>query len=259
MRVRCFTQDDAHIFMMEDQIMEEIQGVVRLIDEVYSKFGFKYHVELSTRPDNSLGSDEDWKLATSALQNAIESMDLPYVVNEGDGAFYGPKLDFHLQDSIGRTWQCGTIQLDFQLPLRFQAEYIGADGEKHRPIMIHRVVFGSIERFIGILIEHFAGKFPVWLSPVQIKILPISEKFMGYAKDVMVKLKEEGIRCELDDRDEKLGYKIREAQMDKVPYMVIVGQKEQEENCVAVRKREAGDLGAMAVETLIAQIKEECK
>lgn len=259
MRVRCFTQDDAHIFMMEDQIMEEIQGVVRLIDEVYSKFGFKYHVELSTRPDNSIGSDEDWKLATSALQNAIESMDLPYVVNEGDGAFYGPKLDFHLQDSIGRTWQCGTIQLDFQLPLRFQAEYIGADGEKHRPIMIHRVVFGSIERFIGILIEHFAGKFPVWLSPVQIKILPISEKFMGYAKDVMVKLKEEGIRCELDDRDEKLGYKIREAQMDKVPYMVIVGQKEQEENCVAVRKREAGDLGAMAVETLIAQIKEECK
>lgn len=259
MRVRCFTQDDAHIFMTEDQIMEEIQGVVRLIDEVYSKFGFTYHVELSTRPDNSIGSDEDWELATSALRNAIESMDLSYVVNEGDGAFYGPKLDFHLQDSIGRTWQCGTIQLDFQLPQRFQAEYIGADGEKHRPIMIHRVVFGSIERFIGILIEHFAGKFPVWLSPVQVKVLPISEKFMGYAKEVMVKLKEEGIRCELDDRDEKLGYKIREAQIDKVPYMVIVGQKEQEENCVAVRKREAGDLGAMAVETLVAQIKEECK
>lgn len=198
-------------------------------------------------------------MATNALKNAIESMELPYVVKEGDGAFYGPKLDFHLQDSIGRTWQCGTIQLDFQLPLRFQAEYIGADGEKHRPIMIHRVVFGSMERFIGILIEHFAGKFPVWLSPVQVKVLPISEKFMGCANDVMIKLKAEEVRCELDDRNEKLGYKIREAQMDKVPYMIIVGQKEQEENCVSVRKREAGDMGAMPVEVLIDEIKDECK
>ena len=198
MRVRCFTQDDAHVFMTQEQIPDEIKGVVRLIDEVYSKFGFKYHVELSTRPENSIGSDEDWELATNGLKGALDDLGLPYVINEGDGAFYGPKIDFHLEDSIGRTWQCGTIQLDFQLPQRFEAEYIGADGEKHRPIMIHRVVFGSIERFIGILIEHFAGKFPTWLSPVQVKILPISDKFNDYARETMKKLQHAGLRCEMD-------------------------------------------------------------
>ena len=259
MRVRCFTQDDAHIFMTEEQIMEEIQGVVRLIDEVYSKFGFPYHVELSTRPGNSIGEDADWELATNALEHAIQAMDVPYVVNEGDGAFYGPKLDFHLEDSIGRTWQCGTIQLDFQLPIRFEAEYVGADGEKHRPIMIHRVVFGSIERFIGILIEHYAGKFPMWLAPVQVKVLPISEKFMDYAKGVVTELKRNGIRTELDDRDEKLGYKIREAQMDKVPYMMIVGQKEKEEQNVSVRSRDKGDVGAMSVAGFLLLVQDEYK
>lgn len=259
MRVRCFTQDDAHIFMTEEQIMEEIQCVVRLIDEVYHKFGFSYHVELSTRPENSIGEDADWELATNALERAIQAMDVPYVVNEGDGAFYGPKLDFHLEDSIGRTWQCGTIQLDFQLPIRFEAEYVGADGEKHRPIMIHRVVFGSIERFIGILIEHYAGKFPMWLAPVQVKVLPISEKFMDYAKGVVTELKRNGIRTELDDRDEKLGYKIREAQMDKVPYMMIVGQKEKEEQNVSVRSRDKGDVGTMSVAEFLLLVQDECK
>ena len=211
MRVRCFTQDDAHIFMTPEQIRDEIKGVARLIDSVYQLFGFKYHVELSTRPEDSMGSDEDWEIATEGLRGALDDLGLDYVVNEGDGAFYGPKIDFHLEDSIGRTWQCGTIQLDFQLPLRFECEYIGADGEKHRPIMIHRVAFGSIERFIGILIEHFAGAFPTWLAPVQVKVLPISEKYMDYANKVMNDLKDAGIRTEIDDRAEKIGYKIREA------------------------------------------------
>ena len=239
MRVRCFTQDDAHIFMTQEQITDEIKGVMRLINEVYSKFGFIYHVELSTRPENSIGSDEDWELATQGLRKALEEIGMEYVVNEGDGAFYGPKIDFHLEDSLGRTWQCGTIQLDFQLPMRFEAEYMGADGEKHRPIMIHRVVYGSIERFIGILIEHYAGKFPLWLAPVQVKVLPISEKFFGYAGDILQSLKAAGIRCEMDNRDEKIGYKIRSAQMEKVPYMLIVGQKEEESQTVSVRSREA--------------------
>ena len=213
MRVRCFTQDDAHIFMTPEQIRDEIKGVARLIDSVYQLFGFKYHVELSTRPEDSMGSDEDWEIATEGLRGALDDLGLDYVVNEGDGAFYGPKIDFHLEDSIGRTWQCGTIQLDFQLPLRFECEYIGADGEKHRPIMIHRVAFGSIERFIGILIEHFAGAFPTWLAPVQVKVLPISEKYMDYASKVMNDLKDAGIRTEIDDRAEKIGYKIREARL----------------------------------------------
>ncbi len=252
MRVRCFTQDDAHIFMTQEQIPSEIKGVIRLIDEVYSKFGFKYHVELSTRPENSMGSDEDWEIATNGLKGALDDLGLPYVINEGDGAFYGPKIDFHLEDSIGRTWQCGTIQLDFQLPQRFEAEYTGADGEKHRPIMIHRVVFGSIERFIGILIEHFAGKFPLWLAPVQVKVLPISDKFLGYAKQVEAKLKEAGLRCETDERAEKIGYKIREARNERVPYMAVVGEKEEAEGTVAVRKRDEGDLGSMPFEQFIS-------
>ena len=257
MRVRCFTQDDAHIFMTEDQIQDEIKGVARLIDEVYSKFGFKYHVELSTRPEDSMGSDADWEMATDALRGALEDLGLDYVVNEGDGAFYGPKIDFHLEDSIGRTWQCGTIQLDFQMPQRFELEYTGADGEKHRPIMIHRVAFGSIERFIGILIEHYAGKFPTWLAPVQVKILPVSEKFADYAKEVSDSLKAAGIRVETDDRNEKLGYKIRSTQMEKVPYMLIVGEKEVEEKAVSVRKRDEGDIGSMKVEEFTAKVLED--
>ncbi len=257
MRVRCFTQDDAHIYMTKEQITDEIKGVVRLIDEVYSKFGFKYHVELSTRPENSIGSDEDWELATKGLEKALDDLKMEYIVNEGDGAFYGPKIDFHLEDSIGRTWQCGTIQLDFQLPQRFDAEYIGSDGEKHRPIMIHRVVFGSIERFIGILIEHYAGKFPVWLAPVQVKILSVSEAFNDYAKSVLVELSKAGIRAELDDRNEKLGYKIREGQIEKVPYMLIVGQKEKDENKVSVRSRDDGDLGAFDIHEYIEKVKKE--
>lgn len=257
MRVRCFTQDDAHIYMTKEQITDEIKGVVRLIDEVYSKFGFKYHVELSTRPENSIGSDEDWELATKGLEKALDGLKMEYIVNEGDGAFYGPKIDFHLEDSIGRTWQCGTIQLDFQLPQRFDAEYIGSDGEKHRPIMIHRVVFGSIERFIGILIEHYAGKFPVWLAPVQVKILSVSEAFNDYAKSVLVELSKAGIRAELDDRNEKLGYKIREGQIEKVPYMLIVGQKEKDENKVSVRSRDDGDLGAFDIHEYIEKVKKE--
>lgn len=255
MRARCFQQDDAHIFMTQEQVIPEIVNVARLIDEVYGKFGFEYSVELSTRPENSIGSDEDWELATEALSKAMESINVPYVVNEGDGAFYGPKLDFHLRDSIGRTWQCGTIQLDFQLPQRFGAEYIGADGEKHRPIMIHRVLFGSIERFIGILIEHFAGKFPAWLAPVQVKLLPVSDKYFNYGKQVMQQLKEKGIRVEMDMRSEKLGYKIREARMDKVPFMIILGEKEQANGTVSVRMRDAEedkqDLGEMKVEKLL--------
>ncbi len=257
MRVRCFTQDDAHIFMTPDQIKDEIKGVVALINEVYSLFGFEYHVELSTRPEDSMGSDEDWEMATEGLRSALDEIGLPYVVNEGDGAFYGPKIDFHLVDCIGRTWQCGTIQLDFQLPQRFELEYIGADGEKHRPIMIHRVVFGSIERFIGILIEHFAGAFPTWLAPVQVKVLPISEKYMDYAENVRKKLDEAGIRVELDTRSEKIGYKIREAQQAKVPYMLVVGQKEEEDGTVAVRSRAAGDEGTRSLDAFIADIQKE--
>jgi len=257
MRVRCFTQDDAHIFMTPDQIKDEIKGVVALINEVYSLFGFQYHVELSTRPEDSMGSDEDWEMATDALRNALDELQLSYVVNEGDGAFYGPKIDFHLVDCIGRTWQCGTIQLDFQLPQRFELEYIGADGEKHRPIMIHRVVFGSIERFIGILIEHFAGAFPTWLAPVQVRVLPISDKYMDYANSVKEKLDDAGIRVEVDTRSEKIGYKIREAQTSKIPYMLVVGQKEAEENTVSVRSRSAGDEGAKALDAFIDEILKE--
>lgn len=260
MRVRCFTQDDAHIFMREDQVLDEIQGVMRLIDEVYQKFGFSYEIELSTRPEDSIGSDEDWELATDALERAVQGMNKPYVINEGDGAFYGPKLDFHLKDSIGRTWQCGTIQLDFQLPQRFQIEYVGADGEKHRPIMLHRVVFGSIERFIGILIEHYAGKFPVWLSPVQVKLLPVSEKYSDYAKEIALDLRQERIRVEVDDRDEKLGYKIREARMDKVPYMIIIGEKEKSNKTISVRQRDAEpdkqEMGEMQLDRFVGIVKE---
>ena len=245
MRVRCFTQDD------------EIKGVVKLINEVYSLFGFKYHVELSTRPEDSMGSDEDWDMATEALRGALDDLGLPYVVNEGDGAFYGPKIDFHLEDSIGRTWQCGTIQLDFQLPLRFNLEYTGADGEKHRPIMIHRVIFGSIERFIGILIEHFAGAFPTWLAPVQVKVLPISDKYMDYAQKVLDELNNSGVRAEIDTRAEKIGYKIREAQMKKIPYMLVVGAKEEEDGLVSVRSRFEGDEGQKTLSDFLAAIKME--
>ena len=257
MRVRCFTQDDAHIFMTPEQVRDEIKGVVKLINEVYSLFGFKYHVELSTRPEDSMGSDEDWDMATEALRGALDDLGLPYVVNEGDGAFYGPKIDFHLEDSIGRTWQCGTIQLDFQLPLRFNLEYTGADGEKHRPIMIHRVIFGSIERFIGILIEHFAGAFPTWLAPVQVKVLPISDKYMDYAQKVLDELNNSGVRAEIDTRAEKIGYKIREAQMQKIPYMLVVGAKEEEENLVSVRSRFAGDEGQKSLDAFVASVAEE--
>ena len=257
MRVRCFTQDDAHIFMTPEQIKDEIMGVAKLINEVYTLFGFKYHVELSTRPEDSMGSDEDWEMATEGLRSALDALGLDYVVNEGDGAFYGPKIDFHLVDAIGRTWQCGTIQLDFQLPQRFELEYQGADGEKHRPIMIHRVVFGSIERFIGILIEHFAGAFPTWLAPVQVKVLPISDKYAEYAEKVRKQLDDAGIRVEVDTRAEKIGYKIREAQMQKVPYMVIVGQKEEEEGLVSVRSRFAGDEGQKNPEEFIKALKKE--
>ena len=257
MRVRCFTQDDAHIFMTPDQIKDEIKGVVSLINEVYSLFGFEYHVELSTRPEDSMGSDEDWEMATEGLRSALDEIGLPYVVNEGDGAFYGPKIDFHLVDCIGRTWQCGTIQLDFQLPQRFELEYTGADGEKHRPIMIHRVVFGSIERFIGILIEHFAGAFPTWLAPVQVRVLPISDKYMDYAKKVEAQLDEAGIRVDVDTRSEKIGYKIREARKARIPYMLVVGEKEEAEGKVSVRSRFLGDEGQKDLGEFIAAIKEE--
>ena len=257
MRVRCFTQDDAHIFMTPEQVRDEIKGVVKLINEVYSLFGFKYHVELSTRPEDSMGSDEDWDMATEALRGALDDLGLPYVVNEGDGAFYGPKIDFHLEDSIGRTWQCGTIQLDFQLPLRFNLEYTGADGEKHRPIMIHRVIFGSIERFIGILIEHFAGAFPTWLAPVQVKVLPISDKYMDYAQKVLDELNNSGVRAEIDTRAEKIGYKIREAQMKKIPYMLVVGAKEEEDGLVSIRSRFEADEGQKSLTDFLAALKME--
>ena len=255
MRVRCFTQDDAHIFMTQDQITDEIKGVTRLINEVYSQFGFDYFVELSTRPEDSMGSDEDWEMATNGLRNALDEMGLKYIVNEGDGAFYGPKIDFHLRDSIGRTWQCGTIQLDFQLPQRFEAEYVAEDGTKKRPIMIHRVCFGSIERLTGILIEHFAGKFPVWLAPVQVKVIPVSEKSMEYAQGVYDQLKAAGIRTELDRKDEKVGYKIRQAQLEKVPFMLVLGEKEAAEGKITVRSRDKGDLGVADLSTFIADVK----
>ncbi len=259
MRVRSFTQDDAHIFMREDQVLDEIQGVMRLIDEVYRKFGFSYEIELSTRPEHSIGSDEDWQLATEALEKAVQGMGKSYVINEGDGAFYGPKLDFHLKDSIGRTWQCGTIQLDFQLPQRFDIDYIGADGEKHRPIMLHRVIFGSIERFIGILLEHYAGKFPAWIAPVQVKVLSVSDKYNDYAKKVEEFLEENDIRTEVDVRNEKLGYKIREALMDKVPYMIIVGENEKNNMSVSIRQRDAQldkqDMGEIRLEQVVDLIK----
>ena len=256
-RVRCFTQDDAHIFMMPEQIKDEILGVVRMIDDLYSLLGFKYTVELSTRPEDSMGSDEDWEMAENGLREALEAAKLPYTINEGDGAFYGPKIDFHLIDAIGRDWQCGTIQLDFQLPQRFELEYMGADGEKHRPIMIHRVIFGSIERFIGILIEHFAGAFPTWLAPVQARILPVSDKYLDYAEKVYQQLDEAGIRTEVDRRSEKLGWKIREAQKAKVPYMLIVGEKDEADETVSVRSRFAGDEGAESVPAFIDAIRKE--
>lgn len=257
MRVRNFTQDDAHIFMLPEQIKDEIKGVVKLIDQVYKVFGFKYHVELSTRPEDSMGRDEDWELATNALREALEELGYDYILNEGDGAFYGPKIDFHLEDCLGRTWQCGTIQLDFQMPERFELEYTGADGEKHRPVMIHRVVFGSIERFIGILIEQFAGAFPTWLAPVQAKILPISEKYHDYADQVVEELANAGVKVEVDKRAEKIGYKIREARNARAPYILVVGQQEQEENKVAVRSRSKGDEGAIDLQEFINRITEE--
>ena len=257
MRVRCFTQDDAHIFMTKEQIKDEIVGVAKLIDDVYSMFGFKYHVELSTMPEDHIGSDEDWEIATNGLIAALQELGKEYVVNEGDGAFYGPKIDFHLEDCIGRTWQCGTIQLDMQMPERFELEYTGADGEKHRPVMIHRVVFGSIERFIGILTEHFAGAFPVWLSPVQAIVLPITDRQHEAAAKIKDQLAAAGIRVELDGRSEKIGYKIREAQLQKIPYMLVVGDKELENGTVSVRSRKGVDLGTMPLDAFMARIKEE--
>ena len=257
MRVRCFTQDDAHIFMTPEQITSEIKGVVKLIDEVYKLFGFKYHVELSTRPEDSMGSDEDWENATNALRAALEGMGLEYEVNEGDGAFYGPKIDFHLEDSIGRTWQCGTIQLDFQLPQRFDLEYVGEDGQKHRPIMIHRVVFGSIERFMAILIEHFAGKFPVWLAPEQVKVLPVTDRAAEYAQALADEMNAAGFRASADLRKEKLGRKILDAEVEKVPYKLIVGDKEMEDCTVSVRRRGEGDIGVMDKSEFLAMLREE--
>ncbi len=257
MRVRCFTQDDAHIFMTREQIKDEIKGVVSLINKVYSTFGFEYHIELSTQPEDSMGAKEDWDIATDALRDAITELGYDYEVNEGDGAFYGPKLDFHLTDCLGRTWQCGTIQLDFQLPERFELEYVGSDGEKHRPIMIHRVVFGSIERFIGILTEHFAGAYPVWLAPVQVKLLPIADRHLDYLYDVKKALEAKGIRCEIDDRSEKIGFKIRSAQLEKVPYMLLAGDKDIENNTISVRSRKQGDEGASTLDDFLARILEE--
>lgn len=259
MRVRAFTQDDAHIFMLPEQIKSEILGVVKLIDEVYGTLGFKYNVELSTRPKDSMGSDEEWNMAENSLKEALNEGGLDYKINEGDGAFYGPKIDFHIEDSLGRSWQCGTIQLDFQLPQRFELEYIGRDGEKHRPIIIHRVIFGSIERFIGILIEHFAGKFPVWLVPVQVKVLPISDNFVEYGNEVISKLKKAGIRCEIDNRNEKISYKIREARNERIPYMIVVGEKEKTNSNISLRSRENGDEGSISLEEFIIRVQKEDK
>jgi len=259
MRVRTFTQDDAHIFMLPEQVKEEIIGVIDFIDYVYNIFGFKYHIELSTKPEDAMGTDEEWEIATSALKEAMDAKSIPYVINEGDGAFYGPKLDFHLEDCIGRTWQCGTIQLDFQMPQRFELTYIGSDGEKHRPIMIHRVIFGSIERFIGILIEHFAGKFPLWIAPVQVKLLTVTEKFSDYAVQVEKKLKEAGMRVEIDIRNEKIGYKLREARNERVSYICVIGEREAESGTLTVRSSKEGELGEMSVEAFIASLIEEIK
>lgn len=257
MRVRCFTQDDAHIFMTPEQICQEIKNVVALIDEVYKTFNFTYHVELSTRPENSMGSDEDWEIATEGLRNALDDLGLDYVVNEGDGAFYGPKIDFHLTDAIGRTWQCGTIQLDFQLPQRFELEYVGEDGEKHRPIMIHRVVYGSLERFFGILIEHFAGAFPLWLAPVQVKVLTLTERNNNYAKKIFEQLKDSGIRAELDDRNEKVGYKIREALSMKIPYLIIVGDEEEKNGTISIRGRGYESASGLKFEDFVLRLNSE--
>lgn len=257
MRVRTFTQDDAHIFMLPDQIKDEVIGVVRFIDDVYNMFGFTYHIELSTRPDDSMGSDEEWEAAETALREAMETIGVPYVINEGDGAFYGPKLDFHLEDSLGRTWQCGTIQLDMQMPQRFDITYVGADGEKHRPVMIHRVIFGSIERFIGILTEHFAGKFPLWLAPVQVKLLTVTEKFVPYAEEIKAKCEEAGLRVELDGRNEKIGYKIREARNQRDSYLCTIGEREAEAGTLSVRSSKVGDLGEMNADEFIAKLVEE--
>lgn len=257
-RVRCFTQDDAHIFMRREQITTEIRNVIDLISEVYSKFGFRYFIELSTRPADSMGSDEDWEAATMGLEQALEKLNLPYIVNEGDGAFYGPKIDFHLEDSLGRTWQCGTIQLDFQMPLNFGLEYVDENGRRQRPIMIHRVCFGSIERFIGILTEHFARKFPVWLAPTQVKVLLVSEKSAAYGNKVYEKLREAKIRCEMDSRNEKIGYMIREAQfVDRVPYMAIIGRKEAENGVISIRSRNTGKTETMVLEDFISKITNE--
>ncbi len=259
MRVRTFTQDDAHIFMLPEQIKDEIVGVAKFIDDVYSMFGFKYHIELSTRPEDSMGTDEEWEAAENALREAMTEVGVPYVVNEGDGAFYGPKLDFHLEDSIGRTWQCGTIQLDMQMPQRFDLTYVGSDNEKHRPVMIHRVIFGSIERFIGILTEHFAGKFPLWLAPVQVKLLTVAEAFSDYAKEVAAKCEEAGLRVELDLRNEKIGYKLREARNERVSYICVIGEREKEAGTLAVRSTKVGELGDMTVDEFVAKLVDEVK
>ncbi|MEE0772743.1 MAG: threonine--tRNA ligase [Anaerovoracaceae bacterium] len=257
MRVRTFTQDDAHIFMLPEQIKDEVIGVVKFIDDVYSMFGFKYHIELSTRPEDSMGTDEEWEAAETALREAMESIGKPFVINEGDGAFYGPKLDFHLEDSIGRTWQCGTIQLDMQMPQRFDISYVGPDGEKHRPVMIHRVIFGSIERFIGILTEHFAGKFPLWLAPVQVKLLTVTEKFTDYALKVAKQFEEAGLRVEADIRNEKIGYKLREARNERTPYICVIGEREQEAGNLTVRSSKAGELGEMGIDELQEKLLKE--
>ena len=254
MRVRTFTQDDAHIFMLPEQVNEEIKNVAKFCDDVYKMFGFEYHIELSTRPEDSMGTDEEWETAESALQNAIEQMGVPFVINEGDGAFYGPKLDFHLEDSLGRTWQCGTIQLDMQMPQRFDLTYVGSDGEKHRPIMIHRVLFGSIERFIGILTEHCAGKFPLWLAPVQVKLMTVTEKFAPYALELKEKLENAGLRVEADVRNEKIGYKLREARNERVSYLCVIGEKEIEAGTLSVRSSKAGELSEMSIEDFINKL-----
>ena len=259
MRVRAFTQDDAHIFCLPEQIESEIVSLMKLIDEVYTIFGFEYTVELSTKPEKAMGKDEDWEVATNALKHALNSQNVNYVINEGDGAFYGPKIDFHLKDSIGRTWQCGTIQLDFQMPEKFDLTYVGQDGEKHRPVMLHRVIFGSMERFIGIITEHYAGNFPTWLAPVQVKILPISEVHINYGYEVKQKLQAAGIRVEIADREERIGYKIREAELQKIPYMLIIGDKEVESKSVGVRTKKEGDIGEIDIEQFIAKIEEEIR
>jgi threonyl-tRNA synthetase len=259
MRVRVFTQDDAHIYMTDEQIIGEIKGVISLIDSIYSKFGFKYHIELSTMPEDHIGDEALWEIATEKLRVALTESGKEYVINEGDGAFYGPKIDFHLEDSLGRTWQCGTIQLDYQMPQLFELEYVGADGEKHRPVMIHRTALGSVERFIGILTEHYAGAFPLWLAPGQVIVLPITDRVADYAEEICAKLKAAGLRAEVDSRSEKIGYKIREAQMRKIPYMLVVGDKEAEAGNVSVRTYSGGDLGVSAVDEVIAKLAEEVK